>query len=471
MLAAAGAAFAAVPAHAAQKGVATDLSWGIDQPTKDRTTAAIADLGAQWAAVDISWRDAEPAKGAFHSATLEETDRAIAAARAGGAKVVLTVVETPQWASGQADSRHPPADAADLAAFYAMVVARYGATVDAWQVWNEPNHPSFWAPDPTGRPNACAEYVPLLKAAAPVIRAGDPTGRVLFAGLAFNDYAYVERCHDLAPDLAGYYDVMVTHPYAMGGAAPEARLDSDPADGRLDHRTFLAYREVRASLLARGADRPIWFTEMGWATATDGHPLGNVSPATQADYLTRAYRQLEQDPYVQVAMWYSLRNTYWGNDGPGWLDQLGLMWTDFTPKPAYHAFKAYGSGAPAPGAVPGPGAQQPPAATRTRSSLQLSVRRRAVRRRSASTQAVRLSGRLRGASRTTVSVTVQRRAGQRWRVARRLRIKASSTGTFAREVRLRRGARWRARATFSGTSAVAPSKSRYVTFATSRRPR
>ena len=471
MLAAAGAALSAVPAQAAQKGVATDLSWGIDQPAKDRTAAAIADLGAQWASLDISWRDAEPAKGVFHAPTLEETDRAIAAARAAGAKVVLTVVETPQWASGQPDPRYPPADAADLAAFYAMVVARYGATVDAWQVWNEPNHPSFWAPDPTGRPTACAEYAPLLKAAAPVIRAGDPTGRVLFAGLAFNDYAYVERCHDLVPDIGAFYDVMVTHPYAMGGAAPEVQLDSDPADGRLDHRTFLAYREVRASLLARGADKPIWFTEMGWATATDGHPLGNVSPATQADYLTRAYKQLEQDPYVQVAMWYSLRNTYWGNDGPGWLDQLGLMWTNFTPKPAYHAFKAYGSGAAAPGTLPGPGGQQPAAVTRSRSSLSLTVRRRAIRPRAARTQAVRVSGRLRGAPRATISMTIQRRVGTKWRAAKRLRVKASSTGTFRRDVKLSLGRRWRARATFAGTSAAAPSKSRYVTFTTNRRPR
>ena len=470
LLVAAAALFAA-PAHAAQKGVATDLTWGVDQSAKDRIGAAIADLGARWASVDVSWRDAEPAKGVFDSAALEDADRGIAVARAAGANVVLTVAETPQWASGQADSRHPPASAADLAAFYGMLVARYGASVDAWQVWNEPNHPSFWAPDPTGNPSACAGYAPLLKAAAPVIRAGDPTARVLFAGLAFNDYAYVERCHDLVPDIGAYYDVMVTHPYAMGGAAPEAVQDTDPADGRLDARTFLAYREVRASLLSRGADKPIWFTEMGWSTATDGHPLGNVSLATQADYVTRAYRQLEQDPYVQVAMWYSLRNSAWGNDGPGWLDQLGLMRTDFTPKPSYYAFKAYTPAVAAPGTLPPPPAQQPAVASRTRArtTLKLSVRRRAVRVRTARTQSVRLSGQLRGAERMTVTVRVQRRVGRKWRFAKRLRLKASSAGRFSRYVKLPRGARFRARAQFAGTAAVAPSNSRYVTFATRKR--
>ena len=461
-------ALAAAPAHGAQKGVSTDLSWGVDQATKDRTSTAIADLGAGWASVDLNWTDAEPAKGVFDNARLEDVDRAIAAARAAGAKVVLTVSETPQWASGNPNPLYPPTNAADLADFYAMVVARYGASVDAWQVWNEPNHPSFWAPDPTGRPNACLEYAPLLKAAAPVIRAGDPTATVLFAGLAFNDYAYVERCFDLVPDIGAYFDVMVTHPYTLGGAAPEAVIDTSPADGRLDHQSFLAYREVRASMLARGSDKPIWFTEMGWSTATDGHPLGNVTPEVQADYVTRAYKQLEQDPYVQVAMWYSLRNFSEGGDGPGWLDQLGLMRTDFTPKPAYFAFKAYqppGLG----GGVVNPPSQNPIAGTtRARSSLQLTVRRLAARPRLAK-QTVRISGRLRGARRTPVTIRVQRRVGTSWRSALRIRVTASSSGSFARYVKLARGKRWRARAEFAGTAAASPSKSRFVTFRTAAR--
>ncbi|MFP5361661.1 MAG: cellulase family glycosylhydrolase [Thermoleophilia bacterium] len=474
VLVAAATALPGVPAHAAQKGVATDLSWGLDQPTKDRTSAAVADLGARWGSIDVSWRDAEPAKGVYGSAHLEDVDRAIAATRAAGANVVLTVTETPQWASGNANALYPPTNPADLASFYTMLVARYGATVDAWQVWNEPNHPSFWAPDPTGRAGACAEYAPLLKAAHPVIKAGDPTAAVLFAGLAFNDYAYVERCYDLVPDIGNYFDVMVTHPYAANGAAPEAAIDASPADGRLDHQTFLAYREVRASLLARGSDKPIWFTEMGWSTGTGTHPLGLVSLETQADYLTRAYRLLEQDPYVQVAMWYSLRNIYWANDGPGWLDQLGLMRTDFSPKPSYHAFKAYGpassAGGPASGGVPAIAPRAATNATRARSSLRISVRRRAARRR-ARKQTVRIYGRLRGAPKTRVTIRVQRRVGRRWRHVVRVRVRASATGRFTRYVKLAHGRRWRARAEFAGTAKAAPSKSRYVTFVTAKRRR
>ena len=94
-------------------------------------------------------------------------------------------------------------------------------------------------------------------------------------------------------------------------------------------------------MAAYGDAKPIWLTQFGWSTTT--LPDQGVSPETQADYLTRAYECLEQDPYVEVAMWFSLRNQS-GDDT--WRGQLGLMSRNFTPKPAYDALKDYvpGSG-------------------------------------------------------------------------------------------------------------------------------
>ena len=92
-------------------------------------------------------------------------------------------------------------------------------------------------------------------------------------------------------------------------------------------------------MAAHGGVKPIWFTEFGWSTET-GDAWG-VSQAQQADYLTRALRYVEQDPYVEVALWYSLRNNYWAGNANNWEDSLGLMKTDFSHKPAYDTFKAY----------------------------------------------------------------------------------------------------------------------------------
>ena len=53
-------------------------------------------------------------------------------------------------------------------------------------------------------------------------------------------------------------------------------------------------------MLAYGDAKPMWLTEFGWSTTSDSW---GVSAQTQADYLLRAYRMLEQDSYVQVAIW------------------------------------------------------------------------------------------------------------------------------------------------------------------------
>lgn len=469
-------------AQAAEKGVVVDLTWGVDQATQDRTAQAIADTGAQWVRMNVGWRWTETAKGEYDQAMLDKVDRAVALSRGAGARVVMLVDQTPQWASGKPDVRFPPSDPADLADFYGFLVARYGAQVDAWEVWNEPNHPNYWQPDPTKNPNACGDYLQLLRAVAPVIRAGDATAPVLFGGLAWNDYPYLERCYAIDADMGDHFDAMNTHPYAMGGAAPETLRDESPADGRLDYQTFLAYREVRRTMADHGDVKPVWLTEFGWSTATDGHPLGNVTPETQADYLTRAYRVLEQDAYVPVATWYNLRNTYTGNDGPGWLDQLGLMKTDFSPKPSYFAFKAYAPPRPpAPPAAPGeevpPATQTPPPAEDPRpgepvaprpgqspTSLRLRVRRGAARGR---LQRVRLYGSARGTRTGVARLYVETRHRGRWRRLRRTVTAIRPTGAYGRTLRLPRGRRYRAYAVFPGSPALAPSVSRYARFRTS----
>src|SRR5919202_5205331 len=97
-------------------------------------------------------------------------------------------------------------------------------------------------------------------------------------------------------------------------------------------------------MVANGEDKPIWFTEFGWSTTS-----GNcgVSEATQADYLTKALRFVEQDAYVQVALWYNFRNNYWDHDSDTIEARYGLLRTDFSQKPAYQAFKSYAPGAAA----------------------------------------------------------------------------------------------------------------------------
>jgi Big-like domain-containing protein len=121
-------------------------------------------------------------------------------------------------------------------------------------------------------------------------------------------------------------------------------------NGRLGQYTFLGYREVRATLLAHGADKPVWMTELGW-TATQGSgssPLcssglwagkkkSGVTEAEQADFLKSAYHCLALDPaVVPVALWFTLRDR---RDGVDELRHYGLLRTSGAAKPALGAFK------------------------------------------------------------------------------------------------------------------------------------
>jgi hypothetical protein len=105
--------------------------------------------------------------------------------------------------------------------------------------------------------------------------------------------------------------------------------------------SFLAYREVHATMLANGDSKPIWMTETSWRTtsatcpegAFAGQKLEGVTPAQQATFLSQAYHCLAQDPYVQVALWFPLQ------DERGVVS--GLVRAGGSRKPSFDAMRSY----------------------------------------------------------------------------------------------------------------------------------
>lgn len=317
-------------AGAAVPGVVTDLTWFPPEEQRVRTAQALTDVGSRWVRMDVGWHDFEPQQGVYDPWALTHYEVEFQRARAAGQKIILMVHTTPRWASGSDDRHAPPRDPQTYANFMRFLVQRYAGYVDAWEIWNEPNLARFWStgPDPVA-------YTRLLQAAYVAIKDVAPAETVIFGGLSTNDYFFVQSAY--AAGAKGYFDVMATHPYSCAHA-PETVLRY--GDGRVTKGSFSGYREVRAVMQAQGDLKPIWFTEFGWTSSSGSC---GVSLATQADYLTRAYRFVEQDSYVQVATWYGLRNSFWGADADVPDDQYGLLRTDFSAKPAYDAFRQYAS--------------------------------------------------------------------------------------------------------------------------------
>jgi hypothetical protein len=460
----------------AEKGLETDMTWGTGSKVQDRTMVGVQDVGAGWVRLTMVWHDIETSPGSYSTHQLQMYDSAIAKARAGGARVVVTVYGAPEWASGRTEREAPPLDPADYARFAGAMAERYRGQVNAWEVWNEQNLTRFWP----SRPDA-AKYVALLKAAYPAFKSADASVPVVFGGMALNDYAYLEAAYRAAPDLGDYFDVMATHPYTFPAAPPEqGRLD---ANGRIDKSSFPAYREVRRTMLDHGDEKPIWFTEFGWSTNTTH---AGVSEQQQADYLTRAYRCIEQDPYVQVAIWFEYRNNYWAGDANTWEDQLGLIRTDFSQKPAYNSFKNYQPGTtgctytgitrtdatPPPDPTPDPTpttvpatSTPPPVTSGEAESLtsldgpfQVLLRVSRVGRvaRSAARGKARgrvsVKGRVLGANGGRLVLRLERRRGhgrRAWRSAGSQRVRIDRHGAFSKRLKgLRRGS-WRVRGSYA----------------------
>jgi polysaccharide biosynthesis protein PslG len=458
-------------ARAAEIGTVPDMTWGISSSEQDQTVSLIQQAGIEWVRMNISWKSVEPsAKGQINSGYISEIDGAVNRARAAGLSVVMPMADNvPYWASADPNkyvdssgTRHwnvyyRPTSFNDYADAFSYVVNHYKALgVHVYEIWNEPNHASFW---PSG-PNP-AEYVQMLRATYPAIKAADPSSTVLGGALSQNDYRFLAGVY--AAGGGNYFDAVSTHSYPAAG--PDSCWNDSSGHRATD--AFCSIEEIRNTMVANGdAGKQVWLDEFGWSTCSnsfaDCYGVG-VSEAQQASYITAAFQKLQSYPWVKAGFVYQFRNLYFGGDSPGeWGDNLGLLRTDFTPKPAYDALKAYatgggttGAGSATGGSGSGTGAPTSGAGEPSDGSAVQLVLKVARGGKAASGQAV-------GASTGQVVISLQRHTSRGWRTAARRNASVAGDGSFS--VKLRRGVtRGRAVARYQGASGhpASPQVTRY----------
>lgn len=292
--------------------------------------------GASWVRLDVSWAMLQPdSRAAFSPWGVAFVDRVVDLAARRGLKVDMMLWWTPRWANGGRGHNVLPNNPADYARIAQWAAARYRGKVQAFEVWNEQNSADFLSPpDPSG-------YARLLRAAYPAFKRGNPSAKVVFGGLMYNDNAWLARAY--AAGVANRYDVMAVHPYqGRANSPPEAR--DDGTRGTMRH-----VAAVRRTMVRHGdGDKRIWFTEFGWSThanarSTPSWRLG-VTPTLQASYLVRTLQMLRRDyPYVTNAFWYNERRKATGDVHQ---DGYGLLTRDAQPRPAYTSVKSYLSSRP-----------------------------------------------------------------------------------------------------------------------------
>lgn len=364
---------ASTPVEAAGRvdGVVSDITWYMTRAEMDRSISLMQTAGVKTIRANINWSSIEPnTKGALDSWWLTEIDYAVSKAHAAGMEVLMPIADgVPYWASADPnkytdgsgkhwDRNWKPTSYADYAAFVSAIVKRYAPKgVHAYEVWNEPNYSRFW---PSGV--SAADYVAMLKATYPVIKAADPASTVITGGLSRNDYTYLQQMY--AAGAKGYFDAVAVHPYT-GKTDPNLCWNASGSTMRhID--AFCAIESVRQVMVNNGdSAKNIWLTEFGWSTATSA--TNGVTEAVQADFLTKAFNKLNSYPYVVRAYWYAARNLYWGNNNQTDVESnYGLSRVDFSLKPSYTAFKnLHATSTPSTTAAPATTTTVKPATTTT----------------------------------------------------------------------------------------------------------
>ncbi|WP_322489516.1 glycosyl hydrolase [Chloroflexus sp.] len=289
-----------------------------DAATMPIPAAIVADLGVQWVREDLHWHRIQPQTGVWDWVF---TDAALYALSRQRVQILGVLGPSVGWATTD-PTDHPnlisfaPPEEAAFVTYVGAVVQRYHHLIKHWQIWNEPDQALFWRPSPDPE-----QYTRLLITTARVIRTIDPTATIVLGGINPFDTGFLRA-------IAAYggwnaFDVIAIHPYVDPLSPEEGNLIA-AADG------------VRA-VAARYGMKPIWATEVGWASGPGDHDaLGLTNAAYQAAYLARAYCALWYGG-VGVVFWYMLKDD---PHNPYGLFAYGSGRADFSiPKPAATAMR------------------------------------------------------------------------------------------------------------------------------------
>ena len=154
-----------------------------DDSRRDATLDEIRGFGVTQIRQLVYWQQFAPAanrrtKPSFDATdpeaygTFGPLDRLVAAAEARGIKVILTPTgPVPRWATGSKKGNLNRPSPKHFGQFVTALARRYGAQVETWSVWNEPNQPQFLMPQYRKRkPVSPGIYRNLYRAAYNAIR-------------------------------------------------------------------------------------------------------------------------------------------------------------------------------------------------------------------------------------------------------------------------------------------------------------
>jgi len=241
-------------------------------PTVPYGTVRLWDAG-------VAWGQVNQAKGKFWWNGL---DAAIQNANAQKVSTLYVLGSTPTWAAtNKKQGTYPNKGAASMPGmanwknWVSAVVNRYAASIDSYQIWNEANLSNFFAGTP-------AQMADLTAAAAKIIRAGDPTAKIVSASSTVRltkSYDKFFPAYLKALKKKGWpVNAVAVHTYPAANEGPAERV------GYIN--------KTKADMVKVGTPAAIelWDTEVNYGIQGPGKIAGRtIAPAVGAGWLATTY--------------------------------------------------------------------------------------------------------------------------------------------------------------------------------------
>jgi len=310
-------------------------------------------LNVSWVKMQINWGFVEPVPGDFNNETFRLMELHIERAKSEGFKTLLSIAKAPGWARNT-DQREdgPPDDPQAYANFIRVLLNEMGESIDAIEIWNEPNLAREWRGT---LEFSGVGYMRLFAPAYEVIRAYSSEIAIITAGLAptgivpgetISDREYLQQMYDAG--LGEYSDVYIgSHPFGWSNPPDALCCDLSPEQGFDDQPQFFFLNNLNdtRSIMERNGhgDRQIWVTEFGWPSwegLPDPAPYEWMQANTaleQAEFAVRAFQIGQERPDVgPMILW----NINFANDtlieNRVELAAYSLFIPDIPIRPLYH---------------------------------------------------------------------------------------------------------------------------------------
>lgn len=293
-------------------GLGVNIHFTDPQPGEVEMLAA---GGFRWVRMDFAWGRTERERGRYDFSPYE---RLLEALQPHGIRVLFILdYSNPLYEKDRSVVTEPGRKA--FARWAAAAAKHFQGRGILWEIWNEPNIPGFWKPQPS-----VEDYSALALAAAQAIRQAAPDEAIVGPATSRVDLKFLEGCFQRG--LLERWDAVSVHPYRQ----------SSPETAAADYGKL---RRLIARHAPPGKTIPILSGEWGYSSAWKG-----FDPERQGKMLARQWlTNLSQE--ILLSIWYD-----WHDDGSDPREPEHHFGTVefpyragsapvYDPKPAYRAAK------------------------------------------------------------------------------------------------------------------------------------